>query len=129
MIDKNNIEKTNSWPFVEAKKILRERKKYIEKAKFELEKKKIKILKSSSFYESFSWPDSKNPKFMNIIIEILPKFPKFSKWSKKRLWTELGGRICFPGIVSVRRIVWRGRQSSYPQIFKNQNFTHHQQPI
>ncbi len=31
MIDKNNIEKTNSWPFVEAKKILRERKKYIEK--------------------------------------------------------------------------------------------------
>ena len=31
MIDKNNIEKTNAWPFVEAKKILRERKKYIEK--------------------------------------------------------------------------------------------------
>ena len=30
MIDKNNIEKTNAWPFVEAKKILRERKKYIE---------------------------------------------------------------------------------------------------
>ena len=31
MINKNNIEKTNAWPFVEAKKILRERKKYIEK--------------------------------------------------------------------------------------------------
>jgi len=31
VIDKNNIEKTNAWPFVEAKKILRERKKYIEK--------------------------------------------------------------------------------------------------
>ena len=30
MIDKLNIEKTNAWPFVEAKKILRERKKYIE---------------------------------------------------------------------------------------------------
>ena len=30
MIDKANIEKTNAWPFVEAKKILRERKKYIE---------------------------------------------------------------------------------------------------
>ncbi len=30
MIDKANIEKTNSWPFVEAKKVLRERKKYIE---------------------------------------------------------------------------------------------------
>ena len=30
MIDKANIEKTNAWPFVEAKKILRERKKYID---------------------------------------------------------------------------------------------------
>ena len=31
MIDKANIEKTNAWPFVEAKKVLRERKKNIEK--------------------------------------------------------------------------------------------------
>jgi len=31
VIDKTNIEKTNAWPFVEAKKVLRERKKYIEK--------------------------------------------------------------------------------------------------
>ena len=30
MIDKENIEKTNAWPFVEAKKILRERKKDID---------------------------------------------------------------------------------------------------
>ena len=30
-IDKTIIEKTNAWPFVEAKKILKERKKYIEK--------------------------------------------------------------------------------------------------
>lgn len=30
MIDKSNIEKTNAWPFVEAKKLLRERKKNIE---------------------------------------------------------------------------------------------------
>ena len=31
MIDKANIEKTNAWPFVEAKKIIKERKKYIER--------------------------------------------------------------------------------------------------
>ena len=30
MIDKANIDKTNAWPFVEAKKILKERKKNIE---------------------------------------------------------------------------------------------------
>jgi len=31
VIEKNNLDKTNAWPFVEAKKILRERKKTIEK--------------------------------------------------------------------------------------------------
>ena len=31
MIEKNNLDKTNSWPFVEAKKLLRERKNLIEK--------------------------------------------------------------------------------------------------
>ena len=31
MIEKNNLDKTNAWPFVEAKKLLRERKTYIEK--------------------------------------------------------------------------------------------------
>jgi len=30
VINKANIEKTNAWPFIEAKKILKERKKYIE---------------------------------------------------------------------------------------------------
>ena len=31
MIKKENLDKTSAWPFVEAKKILRERKSYIEK--------------------------------------------------------------------------------------------------
>ena len=31
MIEKINLDKTNSWPFVEAKKLLRERKTFIEK--------------------------------------------------------------------------------------------------
>ena len=30
----------------------------------------IKILKSSSFYESLSWPNPKNPKFLNIVIKV-----------------------------------------------------------
>ena len=30
-IKKEDIEKSNSWPFVEAKKILKERKKFIDK--------------------------------------------------------------------------------------------------
>ena len=42
----------------------------IEIAKFELEKYKIKILKSSSIYISESWPDPDMPNYMNIIIKI-----------------------------------------------------------
>ena len=46
------------------------RKKNIENAKFQLIKNDIKILKSSSYYESLSWPDPKKPKFLNIVLEI-----------------------------------------------------------
>ena len=42
----------------------------IEKAKFELEKYKIKILKSSSNYISESWPDASMPNYINIVIKI-----------------------------------------------------------
>ena len=42
----------------------------IEISKFELEKHKIKILKSSSKYLSESWPNKSDPKYINIIIKI-----------------------------------------------------------
>ena len=44
--------------------------KNIELSKVELEKYKLKILKSSSYYISESWPDSSKPKYVNIIIKI-----------------------------------------------------------
>ena len=34
-----------------------------------LNKKKIKIIKKSSFFETLSYPNKKNPKFINIVIE------------------------------------------------------------
>ena len=42
----------------------------IEVAKFELEKYKIKILKSSSNYISKSWPDPTKPKYVNIVVKV-----------------------------------------------------------
>ena len=42
----------------------------IETTKFELEKYKIKILKSSSNYITESWPDESMPNYINIIIKI-----------------------------------------------------------
>ena len=42
----------------------------IEITKLELEKYKIKILKSSSNYISESWPDNLMPSYINIIVKI-----------------------------------------------------------
>ena len=42
----------------------------IEKAKFKLGQNNIRILQLSSFYESLSWPNPKNPKFLNIVLKI-----------------------------------------------------------
>ena len=42
----------------------------IEITKFELEKNKIKIVKSSSNYISESWPDPSMPNYINVIVKI-----------------------------------------------------------
>ena len=36
-----------------------------------LQSHKIQLLKKSSFYETLSYPDIKNPKFINVIIEVI----------------------------------------------------------
>jgi 2-amino-4-hydroxy-6-hydroxymethyldihydropteridine diphosphokinase len=46
------------------------KKSNIESAKFKLQSHHIKILKISSNYESESWPNPKEPKFINIVIKI-----------------------------------------------------------
>ncbi len=52
------------------------RKKNIELAKFNLIQKNIEIVKSSNFYETLSWPNSLNPKFLNIVIHIKTNLDK-----------------------------------------------------
>ena len=65
----------------------------IEKAKYLLIINKIKILKSSNYYESLSWPDPKNPKFVNIIIQSDTKFsPKKLLGIFKSIEEKLGRR-------------------------------------
>jgi len=46
------------------------KKENIEKAKFKLIQNDITILKSSSYYESLSWPNPKNPNFLNIVLKV-----------------------------------------------------------
>jgi 2-amino-4-hydroxy-6-hydroxymethyldihydropteridine diphosphokinase len=49
------------------------KKKNINKAKFELIQNNIKIIQSSNFYETLSWPNQNNPKFLNVILKIFTK--------------------------------------------------------
>jgi len=46
------------------------RKLNIEKAKYLLNENNIKIIEISHYYETPSWPNPKNPKFINIILKI-----------------------------------------------------------
>ena len=46
----------------------------IEKTNFKIGQNGIKILQSSSYYESLSWPNPKNPKFLNIVLKINTNF-------------------------------------------------------
>jgi len=70
---------------------LGDKKHNIEKAKFLLqEDKNFKILQSSSFYKTKSWPNEKNPPFLNIAIECLTTFTpldlfKFVKKIERKL--------------------------------------------
>tara|TARA_B100001057_G_scaffold398421_1_gene408969 strand:- start:520 stop:1035 length:516 start_codon:yes stop_codon:yes gene_type:complete len=53
------------------------KKENIEKAKFKLIQMNIKILQSSNYYESLSWPNTKNPKFLNIVIKVSTNLSPF----------------------------------------------------
>ena len=50
------------------------KKRNIEKAKLLLEEHSIKIIKCSSIYETYSWPNRNYPNFYNIVIKIISKF-------------------------------------------------------
>ena len=45
------------------------KKRNIEKAKFQIEKNGIKIESCSSFYETDSWPNNNFPKYFNIVLK------------------------------------------------------------
>ena len=67
------------------------RKNYIEKAKFKLLQENIKIKRTSNYYESISWPDSSNPKFLNIVLAVSTNLPPVKLLEKcKEIEISLG---------------------------------------
>ena len=55
--------------------IFGDRFKNINLAIFYLESYGIKLIKKSSFYETFSYPNKENPKFINLVIEVQSDLP------------------------------------------------------
>ena len=47
-----------------------DRQKNIELAISFLKKYKINVFKKSSFYETFSYPNKKHPKFLNVVVSV-----------------------------------------------------------
>tara|TARA_Y100000996_G_scaffold391402_1_gene353366 strand:+ start:706 stop:1218 length:513 start_codon:yes stop_codon:yes gene_type:complete len=45
----------------------------IENTKYKLSENGIKIIKSSNYYETLSWPNPKKPKFYNIVLKVETK--------------------------------------------------------
>ena len=70
---------------------LGDKKRNIERSKFNLITNNIKILKCSSCYESLSWPNPNNPKFLNIVLEIETDFSPLELINKcKEIEKKLG---------------------------------------
>ncbi len=68
----------------------------IEKAKYYLKLNGINIIKSSSYYETLSWPDQRMPKYINIVIESNTKiFPKKFLQISKSIEKKLGRKKTF----------------------------------
>ena len=70
MIKRDTLENQVNPIYLAIGSNLGNKKNNIEKTKFILSQNNIKILKSSSFYESQSWPNPKLPKFLNIVIKV-----------------------------------------------------------
>ena len=64
------LEKQAKIVFLAIGSNLGNKKKNIKLAKSKLKKNNIKIIKSSKSYETLSWPNKKNPKFINIILKV-----------------------------------------------------------
>ena len=76
MIKQDTLEKQVKIAFLSIGSNLGNRMNHIEKAKSKLVEKGITIISSSSYYETLSWPNPRNPKFLNIVLKAETKLNK-----------------------------------------------------
>ena len=70
MINQDILENQANCIYLGIGSNLGNRRNKIEQAKSELLLKNIRVVKSSNFYESLSWPDKTKPKYLNIVLQV-----------------------------------------------------------
>ena len=71
MINQDILENQANRIYIGIGSNLGNRRNNIEQAKYELSSRNIRLVKSSNFYESLSWPDQSKPKYLNIVLEVV----------------------------------------------------------
>ena len=99
------------------------KRRNIEKAKYLLEKNLVKIVKSSSIYETYAWPNKKHPKFYNIVIKIITKLKPINLFfTIKDIERKLGrkkSKVNTPRICDIDILDYKGM--SYKLYANNNN--------
>jgi len=89
----------------------------ITKAKYFLDLNGINITKSSSYYETLSWPDPNNPKFINIVVQsntktspekLLKIFKSIEKKLGRKKKSRNSPRTCDIDIISYNQRILTG---------------------
>ena len=114
MINQDTLENQANSIYLGIGSNLGNKKDNIEKAKYELTKKNILILKSSSYYETLSWPNPNNPKFINIVlkvstnlnpIELIKKCKEIETYLGRKKSVKNSPRECDIDIIDYNNIV------------------------
>ena len=103
-------------------------KKNIEKAKYRMIQNEINIVQSSNYYESLSWPDIKNPKFLNIVLKIkthltplnlIRKCKEIEKSLGRKKAPKNSPRVCDIDIIDYnKKLIEKGLITPHPRLHK-----------
>tara|TARA_B100001063_G_scaffold236982_1_gene257351 strand:- start:1166 stop:1642 length:477 start_codon:yes stop_codon:yes gene_type:complete len=103
----------------------------IEKAKYFLNLNGVNLVKISSYYETLSWPDPTNPKFLNIVVEsntsFSPKkfieiFQSIEKQLGRKKSTKNSPRTCDIDLISYNQKILSGPITIPHKMMHKRNF-------
>ena len=103
----------------------------IEKAKYFLSLNGIRIVKSSSYYETLSWPDPKKPKFLNIVLKVFTSLSSIKLlnlckeieiWLGRKKNVKNSPRECDIDIIDYKSKIMSGQISLPHPLLHNRNF-------